>query len=193
MKKLILPILFFTLLFSTAQVMAVKINDEAQRQAQIEQYLKEFVGNSLFYYPNIRSALFNALAKLPDDVFATVTDRRHPLIFVISINSGIARFANATEFVTEKNDPPTFTEGFYLIILGDELNNTTDVEAIEGVILHEIAHDYLQHLRVDQPSCELEREANRLVKEWGYEEIFLKAKAQFGSKSKDDSPCYDSN
>ena len=71
-------------------------------------------------------------------------------------------------FIFRKVIFPAFQDGFYIIFLGSELNNAPNPKAIEGVILHEIAHDYLDHLKADKHSCEMEREANRLVQQWGY-------------------------
>jgi len=162
------------------------------KERLVKEYVDEFA-SGLFEnsYPQIYQALLNALNKLPDDVYTTVTDRRRPIIFLHSYSSGIARYANSTEFIVEKNDPPTFQDGFYIVILGDELNTAGDVQAIEGIILHETAHRYLEHLSTEELGCQMEREANRLVKQWGYEEEYLKASYTFGAKKKDDSPCQD--
>jgi len=118
-----------------------------------------------------------------------VTNRRRPIIFLHSYSSGIARYANSTEFIVEKNDPPIFQDGFFIIILGDELNVADDIQAIEGIILHEITHRYLEHLSAEELGCQMEREANRLVKQWGYEKEYLLASETFGAKKKGDSPC----
>jgi hypothetical protein len=152
--------------------------------------MREFVSGSLKYYPNIIQAIEDALNKLPDEVYEKVTHRARPIIFVNSISSGIARFAHSTQFVMEPGDPPTFTDGFYLIILGDELDGQ-NTAAIEGIILHETAHRYLDHLSRPASNCDMEREANRLIKSWGYEEEYKAASQSFGAKQKGDSPCAD--
>lgn len=164
----------------------------AGRAKQVEAYLDEFAASEFKNgYTNIYKALKNALTKLPEDVFKDVTSRESPVVFVNSITSGIARYAHSTEFYFHEGDPRAFQEGFYLMILGDELNNSNDIEAIEGVILHELAHDYLKHLRAPKHNCEMEREANRLVKTWGYAKEYEKASEVFGAKNAGDSPCVD--
>lgn len=172
-----------------------KVIDVAQndREEIAKEYLGEFAsGNILGSFPNIREALLKAMTKLPIDVFMAVTPRKRPTLFIDVYTSGIARFANSLDFTMRKDDPETFQEGFYLIKLGDELNNTDDPESIEGVIYHELAHRVLNHLHTDDvDSCDMEREANRLIKQWGFEKEFLKAKEAFGSKRKGDSPCAD--
>lgn len=164
-------------------------NHHPARLALVENYLHEFASEDFTsLYPKIYQALKVALTHLPQEVFVQVTDRKRPILIVPAISSGIARFARSTEFTIQEDDPPTFTEGVYLIILGDELNAAEDIQSIEGIILHEIAHRYLEHLKEDF-SCEMEREANQLVKSWGFEEVFAKARETFGSKSPADSPC----
>ncbi|MBP9855426.1 MAG: hypothetical protein KBD53_11220 [Candidatus Omnitrophica bacterium] len=164
----------------------------SQRQEQVEAYLNEFsAGEFRGYYTNIYQALTNALNKLPDDVFQDVTDRKSPVVFINTITTGIARYANSKEFRFIGDEPPAFQEGFYLMVLGDELNDSNNIPAIEGIILHELAHDYLKHLRAPKHNCEMEREANRLVKAWGYTKEYEAASKEFGAKKPGDSPCKD--
>lgn len=159
---------------------------------EIQAYVAEFVSPLIKQnYPNIYEGLENALGKVPYDVLKEVTRRERPIVLVPSIQSGIARFANATEFEQEKGKEPAFSEGFYLIILADELNNVEDSEAVEGVVAHEIAHRYLEHLKSPKKGCELEKEANALLKEWRMEREFNTAKKVFGHKQEGDSPCAD--
>lgn len=178
--------LTFTL--TDSKVTDWKIND---RQEVVAEYLSEFTSSGiLFSYPNIHAALKNALNKLPQEVFWEVTHRSRPIIFMDYLTSGIGRFANSTEFFMRPHDPPAFAQGFYMIKLSDEVENASP-EEIEGLILHEIAHRTLEHLHSKKISCDMEREANMLVKSWGFEQEFLKAKERFGSKEKGDSPCQD--
>lgn len=163
-----------------------------QRQEHVTAYMNEFASGSFrSFYTNIGQALENALNKLPEDVFADVTDRRSPIIFINSVTSGIARYANGMEFFFRPQDQAALQDGFYLIVLGDQMNNFDNVEAIEGVIAHEIAHDWLKHLRAPKHNCEMEREANRLIMDWGYEDEYRQASETFGAKKKGDSPCAD--
>jgi Zn-dependent protease with chaperone function len=156
-----------------------------------EEYFQEFVSPEIQYYPNIDQALKNVFSKLSPEVLQEIKHRDYPILFVPTISSGIARYAHAVEFTQEKGKNRAFRKGFYLIMLGDQLNQIADVEAIEGVILHEIAHRYLNHAQSQNPGCELEREANRLVKKWGFEAEYKKASAAFGHKESGDSPCHD--
>jgi len=163
------------------------------REEMAKQYLSEFAsGNILFNYPKQRSALLNALQKLPLDIYLEVTDRRRPIIFIDYYTDGIAKYAGSMEFRMRESDPPTFENGFYIIRMGDGLNDAEDEGAIEGVVLHEIMHRTLEHLRAeDKESCELEKEANQKLKELGFEEEYKKASEFFGAKKKGDSPCSD--
>jgi hypothetical protein len=156
-----------------------------------QEYFEEFVSPEIVFYPNIYQALKNVFSKLPKEVLDKVTKRDHPILFIPTISTGIARYAHSIEFNLEKNKPRAFQSGFYLIMLGDELNQIGDVSAIEGVIFHEIAHRYLDHARNPNPGCELEKEANRLVKKWGFEVEYKKASAAFGHKEPGDSPCHE--
>ena len=178
-------------LCSISQAAFAKPNDPT-RQELIQQYLKEFVSSDIRVdSPKIYHALQNVFAKLPDDVADKITMREFPVVFVSSISSGIAHYAHARTFLRGDDEPQSFQNGFYLIILNDELNNASSIEAVEGIILHEIAHPYLEHFLNPAPGCELEREANRLVKSWGFEGEYLKAKELFGHKTEGDSPCHD--
>lgn len=181
---------FITVHFHNETALEWSIND---RKEIVKEYLEEFAsGNILGYYINIRTALQSAMEKLPHDVFISITSRNRPTLFIDVYTTGIARYANALDFTMRENDPPTFQDGFYLIKLGDELEKAADPQAIEGIIFHEIAHRVLNHLHSErEDSCELEKEANRLVKQWGFQEEFSKASAIFGSKKQGDSPCAD--
>ena len=163
------------------------------REEMTKQYLSEFAsGNILFNYPKQRTALLNALQKLPLDIYLEVTDRRRPIIFIDYYTAGIAQYAGSMEFRMRETDPSTFGDGFYIIRMGDGLNDAQDEGAIEGIVLHEIMHRYLEHLRSDgKTSCELEKEANQKLKELGFEEEYKKASEFFGAKKKGDSPCSD--
>lgn len=189
---LIISLFFvFTPDFALAQPAVHATQEFSSRQEQIEQYKKEFVSSELLGYANIAFALDAVLLNLPENVFAFATDRTKPVLFINTVTSGIARFARSMDFTVEADDPPTFTDGFRIILLGDELNQTADPKAIEGVIYHELAHHYLGHLQSDARSCELEREANAEVKRWGFEDKYLKAKEAFGAKKSADSPCFE--
>lgn len=168
-----------------------EIND---REEMAKEYLSEFAsGAILFNYPKVRTALLNALMKLPLDIYLNVTDRRRPIIFIDYYTGGIAQYAGSMEFTMRQTDPPTFDDGFYIIRLGDGLNDAQDTEAIEGIVLHEIMHRHLEHLKnvEGQHPCALEKEANQKLKELGFAGEYEKASDFFGAKKKGDSPCTD--
>jgi len=161
------------------------------REEMAKQYLSEFAsGNLIHNYPKVRAALLSTLQRLPQDIFLTITERQRPILFIDYYTGGIAQYAGSLEFTMREDDPPTFENGFYIIRLGDGLNDATTPEAISGIVAHEIAHRTLEHLKnKEKHSCELEIEANQLIKEWGFEEEYAKASEEFGSKKEGDSPC----
>ena len=61
-----------------------------------------------------------------------------------------------------------------------QITTAEDVEAIEGVVLHEIAHRVLEHGTSEKASREKGRAANRLVKKWGFTRELEKAIERFG-------------
>lgn len=165
---------------------------ETGREELIKSYFSQFVSTDIRSYPAISKAIYGTLEKLPDDVFDFVTNRKHPVVFIPTLSNGIARFARSTQFRVEEAEPPAFGEGFYLITLSDELNEKDNETGIAGVIAHEIAHYYLGHLQQDsRDPCDLEREANNTIRDWGFTEEFGQAKDLFGAKHKGDSPCHD--
>jgi hypothetical protein len=161
------------------------------RPEVVKEYLEEFASGGLLGNPKTRVALVKALEDLPKLVFLEITKRSRPVIFIDYYTVGIAKYASSLEFRMRKEDPPTFTDGFFMIKLGDALNEADNPEPIEGIILHEIAHRVLEHLRQSKFSCQYEREANQLLKTWGYEDLFAQASKTFGAKKKGDSPCAD--
>lgn len=161
------------------------------RETRAQSYLDTHVSIDLKNSPNIHQALQNVFLKLPDDVFNEVTDHKRPVIFLGSYTTTIARYARSHQFlVTPTDHKDTLNDGVYIIILADELNSSS-VEAIEGIIYHELAHRYLEHLLKSSLNCDVEREANRLVKQWGFEKEFSAASNELGAKLPGDSPCRD--
>jgi hypothetical protein len=164
------------------------------RKANVQRYFDQFFPPGIAEdYPKIYKAVYEVFMKLPENVFNEITKHEYPVLFTINMTSGIGRFANSTQMSVHKKDHETLREGFYLIKLSDELEHTPDFEAIEGIVFHELGHRYLNHLRQPIFSCEMEREANRLVKKWGFEKEYKKAKEAFGSKTPSDSPCHDTS
>ena len=193
MKRILGAAIIIALIISNWAGESFALRSKAERRDQaVEVYLKEFVGEPVHQaYPKIYQAIEEVFHKLPADVFKNLTDRRRPVVIIVNITSGIAKYANSTEFTVGNNERQMFAQGFYLLKLGDELENSPNIEAIEGIVFHELAHRYLEHLRQPVFSCEMEREANRQVKKWGFEKEYKAAKEFFGAKNKEDSPCFD--
>ncbi len=63
--------------------------------------------------------------------------------------------------------------------------------AIEGVVAHELAHRVLDHVRNGKVSCQAEREANALIKQWGFKKEFQEASRLFGHRQGDPASCQD--
>lgn len=188
MKYPIFVILILTLFIISPSASETQLKTD---ENDISLYMREFVSAELYNYPNILEAIKHTLQKLPKDVYTEVTARERPVVFLPTISTGIARYARSHQFLVEPDDTPTFIDGFYLILLGDELNNKNNVPAVSGIIAHEIAHRYLEHLTERKDMCDMEREANRLIKQWGFEKEFEAASDLFGAKKKSDSPCYE--
>jgi hypothetical protein len=152
------------------------------RDEVIEEYLSEFCSSAFLRdHPRTHEAIKSALKVLPHEVFLSVTERARPVIFTEYHKNGMGSFANSSEIITADGEPPAFMKGMTLIKLSTDLENG-DTLAIEGIVLHELTHRVLEHSKRKPYSCKFEREANRLVKAWGKEEAFLKAKELFGAE-----------
>jgi len=159
-----------------------KVND---RNEVVKEYLGEYCSQAFIQSsPKIYTAIQNALRRLPLNVFLSVTDRARPVLFTEFHSSGMGRFANSSEIYSFEDDAPSMMAGLTIIKLNMELEEAPDSTAIEGVILHELAHRYLKHAqtRTNRNVCDQEREANRLVKSWGADEEFARAQEVFGGK-----------
>jgi len=188
MKRIILIAVIINL---TGCAINTRISDTKTRQELTESYLRSHVGGDLKNSINVYQAIQNVFLKISDGVFNKLTDHKRPVIFLDSYTTTIARFARGHQFLVTPDDPKdTLSDGIYIIVLGDELNNAP-VGAIEGIVAHELAHRYLEHLLKPTDNCEMEREANKLIKSWGFEEEYLQASKAFGAKHKDDSPCFE--
>jgi len=156
-----------------------------------EEYVRQYLFEFSEWVPGtkIYQAIYQALLKLPKKEFLEITKRDRPVIFLDYYTKGIARFASSGEFVRIPEEPLAFENGFYMVKLGAELEEAEDPEAIQGVILHELAHRIFEHLKSDIHVCERELEANQWLKKQGFEREFEKASGLFGAKQKGDSPC----
>ncbi len=163
-----------------------QLND---REENVTEYLSEFAPFGWpQMYPNLFRALKNVLVKLPSEAFFIVTNRKHPVVFTEYHTSGVARFANTSGIVSFPDDPPAFGEGLCIVKFSSELNASDDISAIEGVIFHELAHVVLGHLSAGSYTLDMEKDANHLVKDWGFGKEYAKAKEKFGSHAEGTSP-----
>lgn len=165
------------------------------REEIVREYLGEF--SSQFFIqssPKIYTALQNALQKLPREVFCSITDRSRPVLFTEYHTTGTGRFANSSEIIATDDDVPAFQNGLTIVKLSTELEGAQEEKAIEGVILHELAHRFLEHGKKELHTCEMEKEANHLVMQWGFGDEFQKAKETFGRPEKGtEAPCGEGN
>ncbi len=154
------------------------------RAEVIDEYLGEF--SSMAFktaFPVIDKAIRDVLERMPFKDFLTVTDRRRPVLFSEVFDSGTAKFANSSEIISLPDDAPAFQDGLTLIKLSTALNGASNQQAIEGVIAHELAHRVLEHVKHGKRSCAAEREANALIKQWGFTDEYTQASQTFGQKA----------
>jgi hypothetical protein len=165
------------------------VKENAVRSQRLEQYLTEFSsGDFAMGEGKIRKAITRVLEKMPYRDFLKVTDSRRPIIFTEVWDTGTARFASSTEMIFEKNQTPCCQNGFTIVKLSMALNDGP-IEAIEGVVAHEVAHRVLENIRHGHVDCRAERASNRLIKRWGLKSEFEEAKNVFGTKKGDSVSC----
>jgi hypothetical protein len=120
------------------------------------------------------------LTLLPSEAYKKVTDRTFPALYTEVPHFGSGQWANSSGIYVEPNDPPTFTKGIWIVKLNTAMEEANDVQAIEGVVAHELAHHYLDHV-AGAFSMEKEKQANHQIQKWGFDRQFQRAKAKFGS------------
>jgi hypothetical protein len=151
----------------------------------IREYLGEFASG---YYQNgnslTRKAILNVLTSIPWKDVLVLTNRRRPVVFVENHSDGPGRIANSTDMRSFKGDPPTCTEGLWIVKLSTELEGAGSVDEIESIVAHEMAHYLLDNGRrisADPAGTgKYEREAAGLVEKWGFADEMQKARARFG-------------
>ncbi len=164
-----------------------RLDDRAE---VIEEYLGEFCSQGIVQgMPKIHTALKNVLRGMSLKDFLQVTDRQRPVLFTEYYYTGTARFANTSEIIASEDDAPAFEKGITIIKLGDALNEAETSAPIEGVLAHELAHRVLDHVKKGRVTCTEEREANALIKQWGFADQFAKASKLFGRKAGDPASC----
>ncbi len=154
------------------------------RQEVINEYLSEF--SSVTFktaFPVINEAIRDVLTRMPFEDFLKITDRRRPVLFTEFFDSGTAQFANSSEIISLPDDAPAFQDGLTIIKLSTALASKENKAAIRGVIAHEIAHRALEHVKNSKRTCAAEREANALIKQWGFVDEYTQASQAFGQKA----------
>ena len=160
------------------------------RNEVITEYLGEFCSQGIVRgMPKIFTALEDVLRRIPLPDFLNVTDRRRPVLITEYYDAGTARFANTSEIIASEEDAPAAERGLTIIKLSSALNEADSPAPIKGVLAHELAHRVLDHARQGGGSCKKEREANRLIKKWGFTEEYKEASHFFGHKDGDPASC----
>jgi hypothetical protein len=167
---------FITFYLEDDKVINWKEND---RKEVVLEYLSEFFPAALIKdCPNIYLAIKDVLERIPEEVFLQVTDRSCPAVFMEYSCGGTGWLANSGEFWFDPDEPQAFSKGFYVIKFNTKLNEVKHYSYIEAIFAHELAHHFLDQGRSSY-NIEMERQANRLIKKWGFAEEFEKAKSLF--------------
>ena len=117
--------------------------------------------------PNIRQALSNVLSRLPDCVFEDLIQIDDPVVIV-----DVPGIAGSTSFYQQRNKF-RIKKGIRIVMLRAELNDNP-IEAIMGIIAHELAHVYV-HVRSDKEVPWANIESNKLVGHWGFDKELMMA------------------
>jgi hypothetical protein len=182
-------IIFFLIVGALIFGNSTAVAKSRDRSAMVEDYLGEFCSQTIHRMPKMYTAIKDVLHRMPYKDFLKVTDRKRPVLFTEFYDSGTARFASSAEIIVEDNEKPCCQKGFTIIKLGMALNLAETPEAIEGVIAHELAHRVLDHVKKGKVNCTAEREANALIKQWGFAKEFKQASQIFGQKKGDSASC----
>lgn len=183
------PLHTLTFHFKQGKVLGWALDD---RDEVLNEYAGEFCSQGIARgMPRIFTALKEVLRRMPLSDFLNVTDRHRPVLFTEYYDSGTARFANTSEIMTSDDDAVAADKGMTIIKLSSALNEADSPAPVEGVLAHELAHRVLDHARKGRVSCKEEREANRLIKQWGFTEEFKEASRLFGHKEGDPVSCHE--
>ena len=176
--KSLFPIILIISCYGCAAGSKVALSIPEQRAKAVDAYLDEFSTQS-FKESKIGPAIRAVMMRMPADALKIMMNRRRPVLFVEVYSSGTARFASSSEVMVTAKDKLAFQEGMTLIRISDALAGGSS-EAIMGIVAHEIAHRVLDHIRQNHVSCQAEKEANRLIKSWGFTKEFEAASQEFG-------------
>lgn len=150
----------------------------AQREKMVEAYLSEFCSGN-FKEGRIATAIRAVMMRLPPEALVTVMDRKRPVLFTEVYDEGTARFASSTDVIVTAKDVPAFQQGMTILKISTALEKGT-TEAVMGIVAHELAHRVLDNVRRGDVSCQAEREANRLIKSWGFTREYEAASLEYG-------------
>jgi hypothetical protein len=141
------------------------------------EYAGEFSSAALAISPKFSSAIRDVLARIPEDVFLFLTRRAHPVLFVEYYAGLNARLSTSSDIKVLHDDPPTFTDGMWLVRLDYDLERRAGADAIKAIVAHELAHRVLQEKKEEENGLiETEKSVNRLIQAWGFKKEFLEAK-----------------
>ncbi len=149
-----------------------------KRAHQIKQYLSEF-SSPVFNHSHIAEAINDVMMRLPEKDLENILNRRRPVVFVEVYDEGTAKYVSSSELIMTAQDKPAFQEGMTLIKISTALEQGSK-EAVMGIVAHELAHRVLDHVRRGRVTCQSEREANQLIKSWGFETEYKAASTEFG-------------
>jgi hypothetical protein len=140
--------------------------------------LAEFCSGT-FKGEKIGFAIREVMMRLPPEALITVMDRRRPVLFSEVYDVGTARFASSSEIIVTPRDKPCFQQGMTILKLSTALEDGSQ-DAVMGIVAHELAHRVLDNVRRGHISCQAEREANRLIKSWGFTKEYEAASREYG-------------
>ncbi|MBF0386392.1 MAG: hypothetical protein HQL20_00885 [Candidatus Omnitrophica bacterium] len=160
------------------------------RSEVVLEYLGEFCSQGILNgMPKIHEALTDVFMRIPQADFLQVTDRHRPVLITEYYDAGTARFANTSEIIASDTDALAGDKGLTIIKLSSALNDADSAEPIKGVLAHELAHRILAHALKGKVTCQDERQANQLIRKWGFTSEYKAAVRLFGRKEGDPVSC----
>jgi hypothetical protein len=177
-----LPLFIFVVCLLVGCSTAQRLNPEIpeERGQMVDRYMAEF-SSGTFNNSKIGLAIREVMMRMPGKDLITVMNRRRPVVFVEVFDVGTAKFVSSSEMILTDQDEPAFQEGMTIVKISTALENGSQ-EAIMGIVAHELAHRVFDHVRRGKVSCQSEREANQLVKSWGFVKEYEAASQEFGHK-----------
>ncbi len=179
--KLLFSIFIVCFLTGCSATQRLNLESFEKRGQIIDGYLEEFCSGAFLNNSKIGPSIRDVMMRMPVNDLEIVMNRRRPVMFVEMYDVGTAKFVSSSEMIVRPEDKPAFQEGMTIIKISTALENGSS-EAISGIVAHELAHRVFDHVRRGEVSCQSEREANQLIKSWGFEKEYEAASAEFGRK-----------